>query len=340
MQKKVFAPILLAAVLWITCNAARAQDNNPKVVDYLHTVVAESVITFQDIEYAARPGDQVLYEQYMSKSQVAGNSQEEFDRERRKIRQSILTNFIDYRVVQHEFKNLQKKNPEIKVPETYIDEQIRLEIREKFADDRVAFAKDLRNRGKTLEKYREEMRADWINVVMRSQFVKDPIISPRKIENYYVQNKDKYKLEDQVKFRLIVLNRPISDTEGQTRKRAEEILSQIKGGAQFAEMAKSYSEGSQRSDGGLTDWQKISIINKDLLPELEKLKPGQDSGVIETADACFILRLEDRRAAHARPLGDVRDEIEHELVLLEREHALEKWLGRLRAKTYVQTFAQ
>ena len=334
MRKEIFAPILLAAVWLAPCAALRAEDDAPRLVDFLHTVVAESIITFQDIEHEAQRDDDALFRQY------ANRPQEELMRAMVKNRQGILTNFIDFKVVLHEFKNLQKKNPEIKVPETYIEEQIRLEIREKFADDRVAFAKDLRNRGKTLEKYRSERRDEWINLVMRSQFVKDPIISPRKIENYYVQNKDKYKLEDQVKFRLIVLNRPISDTEGQTRKRAEEILSQIKGGAQFAEMAKSYSEGSQRSDGGLTDWQKISIINKDLAPELEKLKPGQDSGVIETPDACFVLRLEERRAAHLKPLNDVRDEIEHELVLLERERAMEKWYGRLRAKTYVQSFAQ
>lgn len=332
MQKKMFAPIVVAALLVIPCGALRAQEYVTQLIDRLEAIVGNNIITLQQIKDEGRGEYNYLLEKN------AGRPVEELQQDAEKLKKTIVERLIDFNVVLHEFKNLEKNGA--KVPETYIDEQIRLEIREKFADDRVAFAKDLRNRGKTLEKYRREKREEWINLAMRSQFVKDPIISPRKIENYYGQNKDKYKLEDQVKFRLIMLNRPISDTEGQTRKRAEEILSQIKGGAQFAEMAKSYSEGSQRSEGGMTDWQNISIINKALVPNLEKLKPGEDSGVIETPDACFILRLEDRRASHFKPLNDVRDEIEHELVLLEREHAMEKWYGRLRNKTYVQSFAQ
>ena len=61
------------------------------------------------------------------------------------------------------------------------------------------------------------------------------IISPRKIETYYQEHRDNYKLADQVKMRMIVLSK--GEAPDGVRKRGEEILSQLKGGASFAEMA-------------------------------------------------------------------------------------------------------
>ena len=103
-------------------------------------------------------------------------------------------------------------------------------------------------------------------------------------------------------------------------------------------MARSYSEGAQRAEGGLIDWLDLSAIDKSLAAELEHLKPGEDSGVIETSNAYILLHLEEHRPAHVRPLNEVRDEIERDLIRQERQRALDKWHGRLRDKTYIQSF--
>ena len=326
MRKRFSLATLLAAGLLASGSIGRAQE----LIDYLHTAVGDSVITAMQIEQAAEADDNNVREQFRDRPQ-------ELRIERMKLRQDILASMINYQMVLQDFKRLQKDRP-IKIPETYIEEQIQIKIREDFADRRVDFLKYLQNHGLTLEQYRQQKRDEWVSIAMRGQFAPEPLISPLKIETYYNTHQTNFQIEDRVKFRLIVLDRPISDTEGQTKRRAEEILSQIKGGAEFAEMAKSYSDGTQRKEGGLSDWQEVSKINKALLADINKLKPGEVSGVIDSPDACFILRVEDRQPAHFTPLNDVRDEIERNLVRQERQRTMDKWYGRMRKKTFVQAF--
>jgi parvulin-like peptidyl-prolyl isomerase len=138
--------------------------------------------------------------------------------------------------------------------------------------------------------------------------------------------------------RLIVLNRPADDTNGTVRRRMEEIISQIKDGATFGDMAKSYSEGSQRPEGGETGWQEVAKLNKVLAEALAKLKPGEMSGVIESPEACFLVQLEERRPARVRPLSEMRADIEKTLVVQERNRLMVRWINRLKRKTFIYDF--
>jgi peptidyl-prolyl cis-trans isomerase SurA len=79
-------------------------------------------------------------------------------------------------------------------------------------------------------------------------------------------------------------------------------------------------------------------LNKAILEGVNKLQPGQTTGLIETPEACFLVLLEDRHAAHIRPLDEVRDEIEKTLKGQESARLRKKWIERIKAKTYVQYF--
>ncbi len=46
--------------------------------------------------------------------------------------------------------------------------------------------------------------------------------------------------------------------------------------------------------------------------------PGQSSGVIDTPDAVYLMLVEDKKPAHAKPLADVRGDIEKTLRLQEQ----------------------
>ncbi len=52
----------------------------------------------------------------------------------------------------------------------------------------------------------------------------------------------------------------------------------------------------------------------------------------------YLMLVEDRRPARVRPLSEVRDEIEKELLFQEREKLRQKWVGRLKEKAFVRYF--
>jgi parvulin-like peptidyl-prolyl isomerase len=134
---------------------------------------------------------------------------------------------------------------------------------------------------------------------------------------------------------MIVLNKSAGQDEQQTRKLAEEILAKLNEGKSFAEMARMYSQGNQRNQG-VRDWEEVDSLRKELAEPASKLKAGEHSGVIETPDACYLLCVEDKRPSHYKSLGDVRGEIEKNLVLEERSRLEQQWIERLKKKTFVK----
>ncbi|HZQ46616.1 MAG TPA: peptidyl-prolyl cis-trans isomerase [Verrucomicrobiae bacterium] len=294
-----------------------------ELVDAIEAVVHDSIITLQQIEIISGPNAEVLSQQYRYQPEMLHQKMTE-------LRSSIFTNMIERELVLSYFKTMTNK-----VNESILNQIVMDEIHAQHTD-RVQLTKDLQQQGLTFEDYRQKVRDGLIYRELMHENVPEPIISPQKIENYYQAHHDNYKLADQVKLRMIVLKK--TDPAEEARKRGEEILSQLKGGASFQEMAMVNSEGSQRKEGGETGWEDAKDVDQALMKEIDKLKLGEYSGVIETREAFFLLLLEDRHPAHIKPLGEVRDEVERTLKNQEMERLRKKWIDRLRAKTYIGTF--
>jgi parvulin-like peptidyl-prolyl isomerase len=315
--RKIFLVVVVASL----CLPARAG-----LVDAIWAIVGESIITYQQIQSMVIPQLDTLALQ--SKNNAA-----EFANRKAKLETDVLKSLIDEKMILHEFSSAG-----FKIPESIIDDYVQDRIRDRFHDDRVEMMKRLEHNGLTYEDYKQQLHDEFIVMLMEQRFLPEPIISPLKVETFYTAHKSDYKVEDQIKMRLIVLNRTPDDTNGAVRRRMEEILQQVKDGAAFSDLAKSYSEGSQRRDGGETGWQELSTLNKVLVEATKNLKPGEYSGVIESPEAYFLVLLEERQAARIKPLIDVRGDIEKILAVQERKHLYERWIARLRRKTFVAEY--
>jgi peptidyl-prolyl cis-trans isomerase SurA len=312
-----FIRLLLALALW--CPRIFAQP-----ADSLQAVVNDRPITQQQIEKLVGPEEQLLYERYHDRPEI-------YRREMGRLWEAGSGQLITREVILHEFRTA------IKVPESIIEEIVTDSIKQDYPDH-IALTKKLELEGTTMDQFRKQYRDRFIVDEMRRKFIPEPIISPLKIENFYVAHRDDFKMEDQVKMRMIFLNRDSTDTNGAVRKRAEELATQLKGGAAFDQLARVYSEGSLRSEGGETGWEDFSVVSKTLAPEVNNLKPGQASGVIEAPEGFYLLLLEDRHLAHYRPLSEVRDQIEKTLSGQEVARLSELWITRLRKKTFIKFF--
>ena len=142
---------------------------------------------------------------------------------------------------------------------------------------------------------------------------------------------DDFTVEDEIKLRMIVLNKTSAD-DTDTVKLAREIRAKIKAGAAFADMASIYSQDSQRSQGGDRGWVERSVLRQELADAAFALQPGQVSDVIDTPDTCYLMLVEQKRTAHVKPLDDVRDEIEKTLRAQEQARLEKQWIDRLEGK--------
>jgi parvulin-like peptidyl-prolyl isomerase len=197
--------------------------------------------------------------------------------------------------------------------------------------------KSLAAEGVTYEKYRQQVRDEIIIQALRAKNVSQEIlISPHKVEEYYLAHRDEpeYKVEDQVKLRIIILNKTSDANAPVAQKMGEEILARLDAGVSFEEMSK--EQGQERS--GDKGWVGKTVLRKELTDAAFALKPGQHSGVIDTPEACYLLFVEGARPAHTKPLSEVRDEIEGNLLLAEQKRLEQQWVDRLKKKTFVRYY--
>lgn len=80
-----------------------------------------------------------------------------------------------------------------------------------------------------------------------------------------------------------------------TRKRAEDILTKLRGGANFEQLAVSYSQGEGAMSGGTIGWRKAGQLPDLFVNALKSLSPGTVSEVLRGPNGFHVLKLIDRR---------------------------------------------
>ena len=299
-----------------------------ELADSILAIVNNSVITREQVVEFVAPAIDALRQQYASQDDVSNA----FEQKASEVFNDGLEQLIERQLILHDFDV-----EGYKLPDSYVDELVQDRIRARYGD-RITLMKTLQAEGVTYEQFRKDVRDQYIISAMRAKNVSQEIvISPYKIENYYLAHQNDFKVGDQVKLRMIVLNKSSSDDQSAHRM-AEEILTQIKQGASFAQMASVYSQGSQQSQGGDWGWIDRSVLRKQLADVAFSLKPGQMSDIIDTPQACYLMLVEEKRPAHVRSLSEVRDDIEATLRAQEQSRLEKQWIGELKKKTFIRYF--
>jgi parvulin-like peptidyl-prolyl isomerase len=296
------------------------------MVDGVLAVINDSVITRQQVEDFVTPAIESLRREY------AGQPEAVFQQKLTGAINDGLEQLVERQLILHDF-DVEGYH----LPDSVVDDLVQDRIRERFSD-RVTLMKTLQAQGETFESFRQDVRDQYIVSALRSKNVaQEVIISPYKVETYYQAHQDDFKVEDEIKLRMIVLNKTGSD-DTNTVNLAREIRDKIKEGAAFAEMASVYSQDSLRSQGGDRGWIERSVLRQELADPAFALQPGQVSDVIETPNACYLLLVEQKRPAHVKPLNEVRNEIEQSLRAQEQARLEKQWIARLKAKTFILYF--
>lgn len=300
-----------------------------ELADGILAIVNNTVITREQVVDYIAPAIDALRQEYAG--QVDGASL--FGQKASDIFNDGLEQLIERQLILHEYDT----SGYVPLPDSFVDELVQDRIHERYGN-RITLMKTLQAQGMTYEQFRKEVRDQYVISAMRQKNVSQEIvISPYKIENYYLAHQDAFKIGDEIKLRMIVLNKSSPDDQGPHRMAAE-IVTQIKQGASFAQMASVYSEGSQREQGGDWGWVERSVLRKELAEVAFSLPPGQISSIIETPQACYLMLVEQKRPAHVKSLSEVRDDIEATLRTQERSRLEKQWIAGLKKKSFIRQF--
>lgn len=135
------------------------------------------------------------------------------------------------------------------------------------------------------------------------------VVPPRDVERFYNQNLEQYSTPEQVRASHILFKTEGKD-EATVRAEAERVLAEARKGADFAELAKKYSEdeGSKASGGDLDFFARGRMV-----PEFDQVaftaEPGTISDLVKSQYGFHIIKVVEKREGSVRPLDDVRAQI-------------------------------
>jgi peptidyl-prolyl cis-trans isomerase D len=137
-------------------------------------------------------------------------------------------------------------------------------------------------------------------------------VSDDELKLKYQQNIQDYQVPNRVRAEHILLmtvGKPDAEVD-EIRKKAEDVLKQVKKGAKFDELAKKYSEDpGSKEKGGDLGW----LVQGQTVAEFERaafsLAPGSVSDLVKTQYGFHIIKVLEKETAHTKPFEEVKDSI-------------------------------
>ena len=141
------------------------------------------------------------------------------------------------------------------------------------------------------------------------------------IANYYANNLTDFQTPEQRHVRHILFKASPDDTaemHKQKRAQAEDILKRAQAGEDFATLAKNFSEGPSKTNGGDLGFFTQGTMVPTFDQAVFALTPDSISDIVKTDFGYHIIKVEEVRPASTRSIDAARDEI---IALLQQEQA-------------------
>lgn len=222
-----------------------------------------------------------------------------------------------------------------------VEKKVR-ELRSFFPSEQQ-FQDRLALRNMTLDQYKEELKDTLlVEAVIKQEVEPHAQIEPSELKEYYKNNLPTFfKSEDEMKASVILIK---VDPEGgpEADKKAQEkirsILAEAKSGADFAGLARKYSQDVLVEVGGDLGF----FTKKKMLPAFSdrafKMKVGDISDVFQTEYGYHILKLTDKLPAGYRPFEKVKKGIRAIVKNKKVEEQTKTYIDALRQKADVKTY--
>ena len=310
MKKKsnwiVFSLILLCSAVGGSLSA--------EVIDRIVAIVDNDIVTLVQLRKETAP--------YQSKMEASGYSDEKKKKMLQDLDKNVLKALIDQSLTQQEAR---KYN--ITVSNTEINNAVENVKKSKSLTDKE-FESVLENEGLTLEGYRENIKKQILQSRLINHAVKSKVvIMESDIQKEYEANTEKYSGKKKYHLRNILMT---------DENEIKAVKKELDNGKEFTGLAKKFSIASNASDGGDLGIFDISNFSQNIKESLSKLKIGQYSNVISTAQGFQIFYIDDIVLEGAKTLAQAHDEIHEKLYREQVEKKFETWLESLKKKAHIK----
>ncbi len=210
--------------------------------------------------------------------------------------------------------------------------------------------------GASYEDFKQNLRNQIVTQRVIGQEVGQHLVMNKEEEKkFYEQHRAEMEQPEQVRLSEILIApktpakpaaspdaKPDSPSEAETeaalaaaQAKAQDVLDQLHKGAQFADLAKKYSDGPSAKDGGDLSYFKRGTLAKELEDKVFALKAGEVTDVIRTKQGYVILQATEHPPAGIPTLKEAEPRIQDALYMQKLQPALRTYLTTLREQAFI-----
>jgi peptidyl-prolyl cis-trans isomerase SurA len=322
------AAFVLGTMLLAGNTLARAQASEP-ASPYGGTV-AEGII--------ARVNDQIItqsdYNRAMAELDQEGRQHQETMQEISAAHKDLLRNLIDQQLWLSKGKELNVTG------ETELVKKLD-EIRKQYNLGTIEeLEKAAQEQGVSFEDFKANIR----NQIITQQVMRDEVgehiqMTPGEVERYYEAHKEDYAQPESERLSEILISTGTGADDpakvAAAKAKADDIEARLHSGGDFAQLARSFSDGPTATEGGDLGQYKRGQLGKLLEDKTFDLNTGQYTDPILTRQGYIILKVVQHTPGGPRPYKDVTQDVEEAYYMSRMEPAIRDYLNKMRDEDFI-----
>nr|BAL56208.1 peptidil-prolyl cis-trans isomerase [uncultured Acetothermia bacterium]BAL59918.1 hypothetical protein HGMM_OP4C554 [Candidatus Acetothermum autotrophicum] len=234
----------------------------------------------------------------------------------------------------------------IVIPSSDVDDQTEIAFERILKQNNLTeeqAAQILKQQGRTLESFKRDLRQA-VELNLKTERLRDSVVGPieptdQELAAYLEEHRDEYDTPEEVHARHILIRVPENASEAeiaQAKKQIEDIKRELEDGADFAELAKKYSQdpGSAQNGGDLGFFGRGQMV-QEFEDAAFALEPGQVSDPVRTQFGFHLIKVEEKKPAQHPELTQIRERVLKDYTQAERSKRFEEFYNELKARAKI-----
>jgi peptidyl-prolyl cis-trans isomerase SurA len=166
----------------------------------------------------------------------------------------------------------------------------------------------------------------------QQEFISKAPVADSEIEKYYNDNKDDFKVDDEVSISQVLLSR--GEYKEDAKKKADEISSRLKAGEDFSKIGDSLAgqAGITAADLGWVDTTQLDTQIREALKNPKKNKVVS----VDTAGAIHVIRINDFKKGKLQDLSDIKEKVRVKIIETKVDSMWEDWIKSVKNTAFIK----
>jgi peptidyl-prolyl cis-trans isomerase SurA len=322
--KFTFTALFLIAAVIGSASLTYAQEGEPVVIDEVIAQVNDGVVTLSQLKREMRERINTLKQNGMSEQQAVSEVE--------KHKAELIATLINEQLLLQKGKEMD------------LTERMEAEVNKRM----LQVAKE--NGITSIDKLDEAMRQTGLDPIairqtMRIEIMKQAVLesevdsklffglSSDELHRYFDANRAKFLKPETVELSEIFLGLA-GKQEADVKARAAQLVTQLRGGADFGSLATAYSERGAQAKGKVGLFP-VSELRPEIATAIKNVKVGGISEPLRSDEGYQILRVDERTAGSNTPTFN-ENQVREAITTERRPKAREDYLQELRNDSYVK----